>query len=130
MNHPQEACPAADFYCPYCGTKLIDDEVRDLPRPGERNELSCANCGVVTACHPHSILGAKERERLLRLRKQPNSEQLIDALITAKTRLSICDGRMKACHAKHPEEHEVSVEEVPLWLDEMREFIARAKGEL
>ncbi len=58
ITNPQEHCPADDFYCPYCGSMLCDEEVRDLDHSpaGERQETACAKCGVVTVLHPHSVL--------------------------------------------------------------------------
>jgi hypothetical protein len=46
MNSPYEAAPAADFYCPWCGTKLLDAEVEQPTH--QVTILSCATCTVET----------------------------------------------------------------------------------
>ncbi len=48
-------------------------------------------------------------------------EKLRQLLRTARIRLEICQGRMQACHDKNPDEHQVSIEELPAWIAEMKE---------
>jgi len=43
-------------------------------------------------------------------------------LRTARVRLEICYGRMQACHLKNEAEHEVSMLELPAWIEEMKEL--------
>ena len=43
-------------------------------------------------------------------------------LLAARVRLEICFGRMQACHQKNPEEHQVSMLELPAWIEEMKEL--------
>jgi hypothetical protein len=52
---------------------------------------------------------------------------LLWQLRTAKARLEICLGRMEACHAKYPAEHQISVREIPDWITEMDAQIAKVQ---
>jgi hypothetical protein len=52
------------------------------------------------------------------------TERLKQAIRTARIRLEICQGRMQACHNKNPDEHQVSIEELPAWIEEMKELEA------
>ncbi len=52
--------------------------------------------------------------------------KLREALRTAKVRLEICLGRMRAC-AEDPQNHEVSLGEIPAWIEEMSGLLAGEK---
>lgn len=49
-------------------------------------------------------------------------QKMKQAIRTARIRLEICHGRMQACHLKNPDEHQVSMLELPWWIEEMKEL--------
>lgn len=50
------------------------------------------------------------------------SKELETLLRTSRIRLEICLGRMRAC-TEEPQSHEVSMEEIPAWCDEISELL-------
>jgi hypothetical protein len=59
--NPQDCCPPDDYYCPFCGTKLIDAEVEEPTHA--ITELSCSFCGTVTTLIDRlvEVLGPEKR---------------------------------------------------------------------
>lgn len=70
---------------------------------------------------------AKLETELAELRER--CEAYRKAVEIAKIRLDICYGRFKGCHIEGTGTHDVSIKELPAWLNEMSDILAKYKGD-